>query len=140
MKHLIFIFLALTILNLEALDGIHGDVFFCDGQAHPYTVCLTNKAGDAIEQSTDTLTVMVEPRLYDNVPLEQMLAELAAYYKVDVEYRTDDVRSLRLYYEWQPDYTLDKVIEMLNNFESFRIHREDNILIVESSCAQEGKQ
>ena len=46
MKHLIFIFLALAMLNLEAIDGIHGGVFFCDGQAHPYTVCLTNKAGD----------------------------------------------------------------------------------------------
>lgn len=137
MKHLIFIFLALTILNLEALDGIHGDVFFCDGQAHPYTVCLTNKAGDAIEQSTDTLTVMVEPRLYDNVPLEQMLAELSAYYQVDVEYRTDDVRSLRLYYEWEPDYSLDMVVDMLSHFESLSISREGNKLIVES--AQEGK-
>ena len=39
-------------------------------------------APDAIEQATDTLTVMAEPRLYDNVPLEQMLAELAAYYHV----------------------------------------------------------
>ena len=48
MKHLIFIFLALAMLNLEAIDGIHGGVFFCDGQAHPYTVCLTNKAGDEV--------------------------------------------------------------------------------------------
>ncbi len=95
----------------------------------------------AIEVANDsTPAAAAEPRLYDNVPLEQMLAELSAYYQVDVEYRTDDVRLLRLYYEWQPDYTLDKVIEMLNNFESFSIHREDNILIVESSCAQEGKQ
>ena len=137
MKHLIFIFLALTMLNLEALDGIHGGVFFCDGQAHSYSVCLTNKAGDAIEQSTDTLTVMVEPRLYDNVPLEQMLAELSAYYQVDVEYRTDDVRSLRLYYEWEPDYSLDMVVDMLSHFESLSISREGNKLIVES--AQEGK-
>ena len=92
---------------------------------------------EAIEQPTDTLSAMTEPRLYDNVPLEQMLAELAAYYQVDVEYRTDDVRSLRIHYEWEPDYTLDMVVDMLSHFESLSIYREEGKLIVES--AQEGK-
>ena len=68
---------------------------------------------------------------------KQILSELAAYYHVDVEYRTDDVRSLRLYYEWEPDYSLDKVVEMLSHFESLSIHHEGNKLIVES--VQEGK-
>ena len=95
----------------------------------------TNPAN--IEQPTDTLTVIGEPRLYDNVPLEQILTELAAYYHVDVEYRTDDVRSLRLHYEWDPDYSLDMVVHMLSNFKSFSIYCEGNKLIVES--AQEGK-
>ena len=90
-----------------------------------------------VEQITDTIAT-AEPRLYDNVPLEQILNDLAARYNVTVEYRNADARSLRLYYEWQPDYTLDKVIEMLNNFEAFSIIREGNKLIVESS--QEGKQ
>ena len=92
-----------------------------------------------IEQNTDTIAP-AEPRLYDNVPMEQILNDLAAHYNVSVEYRTTDARSLRLYYEWQPDYTLDKVVEMLNNFESFSIHCEDNKLIVESSNTLEGKQ
>lgn len=92
-----------------------------------------------VEQTTDTIAP-AEPRLYDNVPLEQILNDLAARYNVTVEYRNTDASSLRLYYEWEPDYTLDKVIEMLNNFESFNIHREDNKLIVESSSALEDKQ
>ena len=96
-----------------------------------------HEASSAIEVANDSTPAAVEPRLYDNVPLEQMLAELAAYYKVDVEYRTDDVRSLRLYYEWEPDYSLDMVVDMLSHFESLSISREGNKLIVES--AQEGK-
>lgn len=106
----------------------------------PETPAVTaDTAPETIEQSTDSLTatVMAEPQLYDNVPLEQMLAELAAYYHVDVEYRSDDVRSLRLYYEWEPDYSLDMVVDMLSHFESLSISREGNKLIVES--AQEGK-
>ena len=84
-----------------------------------------------VGQAADTIA-SAKPRLYDNVPLEQILNDLAARYNVSVEYRNADARSLRLYYEWQPDYTLDKVIEMLNNFESFSIRREDNKLIVET--------
>ena len=96
-----------------------------------------HEASSAIEVANDSTPAAVEPRLYDNVPLEQMLAELSAYYQVDVEYRTDDVRSLRLYYEWEPDYSLDMVVDMLSHFESLSISREGNKLIVES--AQEGK-
>ena len=97
-----------------------------------------HEASSAIEVANDsTPAAAAEPRLYDNVPLEQMLAELSAYYQVDVEYRSDDVRSLRLYYEWEPDYSLDMVVDMLSHFESLSISREGNKLIVES--AQEGK-
>ena len=97
-----------------------------------------HEASSAIEVANDSTPAAAEPRLYDNVPLEQMLAELSAYYQVDVEYRTDDVRSLRLYYEWEPDYSLDMVVDMLSHFESLSIYREGNKLIVES--AQEGKR
>ena len=91
------------------------------------------------DESNEDAPVKTEPRLYDNVPLEQMLNELSAYYHVDVEYRSEDVRSLRLYYQWEPDYSLDKVVEMLSHFETFNIHLENDKLIVESS-SQEGKQ
>ena len=60
------------------------------------------------------------------------LAELAAHYGVEVEYRSDDVRSLRLFYQWEPEYSLDKVVEMLNSFDAISIRHEDNQLIVES--------
>ena len=90
------------------------------------------------EQSVDSM-VAVQPHLYDDVPLEQILADLAAYYHVEVEYSSEEVRSLRLYYQWEPDYTLDKVVEMLDNFQAFEIHREGDKLVVEQTNAQEGK-
>lgn len=89
-----------------------------------------------VEQSVDTAAAM-QPRLYDNVPLEQILGDLATHYGVEVEYRTDDVRSLRLFYQWEPDYSLDKVVEMLNNFEVLYIRQEGNKLIVEPATAQD---
>lgn len=91
------------------------------------------------EEKSEVVPIKSEPHLYDNVPLEQMLTDLSDYYQVDVEYRSEDVRTLRLYYQWEPDYTLDKVVEMLSHFETFNIHQEGNKLVVESST-KEGEQ
>ena len=88
------------------------------------------------EQPADTLDA-AQPQLFEEAPLEQVLTVLAAHYGVEVEYRTDDVRSLRLFYQWEPEYTLDKVVKMLNNFEAFSIRHEGNKLIVEPSNAKE---
>ena len=88
------------------------------------------------EQPAETLNA-TQPQLFEEAPLEQVLTVLAAHYGVEVEYRTDDVRSLRLFYQWEPEYTLDKVVEMLNNFEAFSIRHEGNKLIVEPSNAKE---
>ncbi len=93
----------------------------------------TDEAVEAVEAPAGIETAVAEPKLYDDVPLEQMLTDLSAYYHVEVEYRSDDVRSLRLYYQWEPDYPLDKVVEMLSHFETFNIRHEGNKLIVESS-------
>ena len=90
------------------------------------------------EQPADTLDA-TRPQLFEEAPLEQVLTVLAAHYGVEVEYRTDDVRSLRLFYQWEPEYTLNKVVEMLNNFEAFSIRHEGNKLIVEPSNAKESR-
>ena len=100
---------------------------------------LFNEEKQVEEIPVNEVPVKAESHLYDNVPLEQILNELSTYYHIDVEYLSDDVRSLRLYYQWEPDYSLDKVIEMLSHFETFKIHQEENKLVVESST-KEGVQ
>ena len=100
---------------------------------------VTPEVGAAApEQPADTLNA-TQPQLFEEAPLEQVLTVLAAHYGVEVEYRTDDVRSLRLFYQWEPEYTLDKVVEMLNNFEAFSIRHDGNKLIVEPSNAKEAR-
>ena len=75
-------------------------------------------------------------RLYDNVPLEQIISDLAARYDVDVEWQSDDVKSLRLYYLWEPSYSIDKVVDMLGSFESFSIKRAGDKLIISEAPTQ----
>ena len=77
---------------------------------------------------------IVQPRLYDNVPLGEILSDLSAYYKMKVVYRTEDAQKLRLFYQWKPEYTLEKVVEMLNNFEWLQLELKDDTLYVKSTA------
>lgn len=79
----------------------------------------------------DTATVVAEPIVFDNQPLDQMLEQIAPHYSMQVEFRNEDARALRFYFVWQPDEDLDAVLERLNLFESVNISKEGNAIVVE---------
>ena len=79
----------------------------------------------------DTVTVVAEPVVFDNQPLDQMLEQIAPHYGMQVEFRNEDARALRFYFVWQPDEDLDAVLERLNLFESVNISKEGNTIVVE---------
>ena len=79
----------------------------------------------------DSATVAVEPIVFDNLPLDQMLEKIAPHYGMQVEFRNEDARALRFYFVWQPDEDLDAVLERLNLFESVNISKEGNTIVVE---------
>ena len=79
----------------------------------------------------DSATVAVEPIVFDNLPLDQMLEKIAPHYGMQVEFRNEDARALRFYFVWQPDEVLDAVLERLNLFESVNISKEGNTIVVE---------
>ena len=83
--------------------------------------------------SKDVQSDEVQPHLYDNVPLEQIINDMSAYYNVQVEWRSDEARDLRLYYQWEPSFTLDMVVDMLNSFEAINITREGDKIIIKQA-------
>ncbi len=82
---------------------------------------------------SDTI-VAAQPRLYDNVPLGDIFDELSDYYHVKVVYQNEDAPRLRLFYQWKPEYTLEKVVEMLNNFEWIQIQPENDTLFIRTTA------
>ena len=73
----------------------------------------------------------VVPVVFDNVPLDTMLADIAAYYGAAIEYKNDTVRLLRFHFVWKREDGLSRAVEKLNRFESLAIRLEDNKIIVE---------
>ena len=78
-------------------------------------------------------TAAPQHKLYENVPLSDIFDELSTYYNIKVEYRNDAARQIRLFYQWKPEYSIEKVVDMLNNFEWLQLELENDTLYVSST-------
>ena len=81
-------------------------------------------------QPEEADTLAVEPRIFDNVPLDTMLLEMADYYHISVEFEREEARQLRFHFIWKRTDNLDRLVEKLNNFEAVNIIHEPEKLIV----------
>ena len=79
---------------------------------------------------TDT-TATMQPVVFDNVPLEKMLTEIAAYYHAEVSFLNVDARQLRFHFVWKCEDGLGHAIEKLNRFESLSVRLDEDKIIVE---------
>ena len=75
-------------------------------------------------------TVIVQPVIYDNIPLGKMLPEIAGFYHSVVTFQNEKARQLRLYYEWDQRNSIKEVIEQLNNFEQVSISIKGDSVII----------
>ena len=84
-------------------------------------------------EKTDTIVpkATMEPVVFDNVPLEEMLPDIAAHYDATVTFGSDKARQLRFRFVWNPQQGIDQVVGDLNQFESLTVTLKDNQIIVE---------
>ena len=71
------------------------------------------------------------PVVYDNVPLEQMVLEIAAHYDAEVTFQSDEARQLRFHFVWNPQQGLEQVVSDLNQFECLTVTLNDNQITIE---------
>ena len=83
---------------------------------------------DTIKTDTTTTTM---PIVFDNVSLDKMMPQIAAHYHKEVEFQNGDARSLRFYFVWKQDETLDVVLHRLNLFESITVELKSDKIVVE---------
>ncbi len=103
-------------------------------QSTPRTEEVINTPKPANITPTDTLTTDTiatpQPILYDNIPLEKMLPEIAAHYEAKVTFVNDEARQLRFYFLWNPQKGIEKVVSDLNQFERLNVTLNDNQITV----------
>lgn len=94
---------------------------------------VSAKPDNVLPQDTvhkDT-TATVQPIVFDNVPLEEMLTQIAAHYNKEVVFQNSDARQLRFYFVWKPEEGLDVTLHRLNLFESITVKLTDNKIVLE---------
>jgi len=92
---------------------------------------VTNPVTTLLADTLTKDTVIVQPVIYDNIPLEKMLPEIAAHYDVKVVFANDEARGLRFHFVWNPQQGIDQVISDLNQFERLSATLKDNQITVE---------
>ena len=103
-------------------------------QWSPKTEVVVNDATPINVAPTDTLgndTLAMQPVVYDNIPLEKMLTEIAAHYDVKVKFLSSEARELRFRFVWNPQQGIDQVVSDLNQFSRLKVTLKDDVITVE---------
>ena len=77
----------------------------------------------------DTI-VKSRPAVFDNVTLDSIAKDIAAYHHLDMDLQNEQAYQLRFYFVWNQEDSLQEVIEKLNMFEQVNLAVEDGKLIV----------
>lgn len=103
-----------------------------DLQSPTHETWISNPRQPAVPVDTlEADTTTIEPVIYDNVTLEEMLPEITTHYGVETVFQSEDARRLRFHFVWNPQADLEKVVSDLNHFEHLHVTLKDNQLIVE---------
>ena len=70
------------------------------------------------------------PVVFDNVTLDSIAKDIAAYHHMDVDLQNEQAKQLRFYFVWNQEDGLQEVLEKLNMFEHVDMTVENGKLIV----------
>ena len=69
-------------------------------------------------------------KTFENVALDKMISEIAAYYDMQVRFDNAEGKSFRLYYDWDSRSGIGITVKELNQFENVNIAVEGQIVVV----------
>lgn len=93
---------------------------------------MTAKASTTIPADT-VKTDTIAPKIirYDETTLQKILTDMGEYYRLRVELRNEDAKTLRLFFQWNQRQEASKVLEQLNTFERIHLVLNDSTIIAE---------
>ena len=130
------IFIGILMLSGIALAAIHisRHVYENRDAADLQSPTQDARIPNSHQQMVENDSISTESKLYDNVPLGEIFQDISNHYNVKVVYQNEDAPRLRLFYRWKPEYTLEKVVEMMNNFEWIQIQTKNDTLFIKTTA------
>ena len=65
---------------------------------------------------------------YDEATLKQILTDMADYYGLTLNWKSEEAKTLRLFYIWNKQQSAEEVITSMNSFERISLELNDSIL------------
>ena len=100
-------------------------------EERPITAEKKSQSSVTVSQTLPADTIVkTEPVVFDNVTLDSIAKDIAAYYHFDMDLQNEQASQLRFYFVWNQEDSMQEVIEKLNMFEQVNLAVEDGKLIV----------
>ena len=137
--------IAAMLIGILTLSGIAFAAVHIARQAQheerPVTAAEKPRSAITVSRTHTADTIAkAEPVVFDNVPLDSIVKDIASYHHLDMDLQNERLRAgasagmqasgLRFYFVWNQDDSLKEVIEKLNMFEQVNLSVENGKLIV----------
>lgn len=131
--------IAATIIGILMLSGIafaaiHIIRHTSNAGVEPQKPIQETTVANPHQLPADTVkTDSIPPKVvrYDEATLEQILTDMADHYGLTLNWKSEEVKTLRLFYIWNKQLSASESTKQLNNFERFHIELNDSIITVE---------
>lgn len=127
-------FIGLLFISCIAFAAVHivRNVIEKDTKAPVQETEISDSHQPVISADTiksDTI-IMATPVIFDNVTLDSIAKDIAAYHHIGMDLQNDQAKQLRFYFVWKRNDSLQEVVEKLNVFEHVNMAVEDGKLII----------
>lgn len=106
--------------------------FFRESDPVEDIIELQETSTGSITGNNETVTPVTNKSelLYDNVSLDIIAQEIGRIYDVEVVFNNDMHKELRLYLRIPEGKTINDVVAILNTFEYFKVHIDNDTLVI----------
>ena len=126
---------AAILIGILTLSGIAIAAVHIVRQSHheerPVTAVEKPQSAVTVSQALPTDTIVKSrPVVFDNVTLDSIANDIAAYHHIGIDLQNNQAKQLRFYFVWKRNDSLQEVVDKLNMFEHVNMAVEDGKLII----------
>ena len=125
-------FVGLLLVSAVAIAAVHIVQHYQKPKAPQVTetTAVNTQLSTLNSQLKEDTLAKAEPVVFDNVPLDSIAKDIAAYHHLDLALQNEQANELRFYFVWNQNESLQEVIEKLNMFDQVHLTVEDHKLYV----------
>ena len=124
-------FIGILMISGIAFAAIHILRHISNAGVEPQKPIQETTVANPHQLPADTVkTDSIPPKVvrYDEATLEQILTDMADYYGLTLNWKSEEAKALRLFYIWNKQQLAVEAIRSMNSFERIRLELSDSML------------